>query len=199
MVSVLIDLSVRREAVLTQEAKIEKEILWGDKKHAISITTSERRPNASPHEVWRRLQKECLPAVAHFARQGVLSCYSYSELKFEEIRGYPGMMGTTGDLFAGVGISNCSAPIERSRFQQTVDFSSHVQKGALNRFCEFLLAIEPSFLMQVPEIWNSLSTFEKENVTQLDRFKYLCRRLAKIIILMHFIFGRPKRTGSIIF
>jgi hypothetical protein len=177
--SVLVDLSVRRYAVITQDAQIEKRIAWGGREHTFSIAGWRRKPHRSATEGWLQKQISCLPTIARLAKEGTIECYFYIELMFEEARGSGGMRGTFGDLFAGVDMKSCLAVVNRPRFRQNVDFSQYLRKEGLAEFFDFLLKLDPSLLRQAPEFWDTLPAFEQENLMQLERFKCLCRCLSE--------------------
>jgi hypothetical protein len=178
-ISVLIDLSVRRHAVFTEDAQIEKRIDWGGRAHSPLIAAWKRRPDRSAMEVWLQKQISCLPTITRLARGGTVECYSYVELMFEESRGRRGMRGTFGDLFAGVNMKNCPSVVNRSRFRQNVDFSEYLRKEGLPELCDFMLKLDASLLRRAAEFWNTLPVFEQENLIQLERFQSLCRRLSE--------------------
>lgn len=176
-ISVLVDLSVRRYAVFTEDVRIEKRINWGGREHTSLIAGWKRKRDRSATEAWLQKQISCLPTIARLAEEGAVECYSYPELMFEEMRGSGGMRGTFGDLFAGVNMKGCLSVVNRPRFRQNVDFSEYLRKKGLAEFCDFLLKLDPSLLRKAPEFWNTLPAFEQENLMHLELFKSLCRRL----------------------
>jgi hypothetical protein len=177
-ISVFVDLSVRRYAVLTEDTQIEKRINWGGREHTSVIAGWKRKPDRSARDSWLQKQISCLPTIARLADAGTVHCYFSLELMFEESRGSGGMHGTFGDLFAGVMMKSCLAVVNRPRFRQNVDFGEYLRKEGLPEFCDFLLKLDPSLLSQAPEFWNTLPAFEQENLMQLERFKSLCRCLS---------------------
>lgn len=100
-ISVLVDLSVRRYAVLTEDTQIEKRINWGGREHTSVIAGWNRKPDRSSTGAWLQKRISCLPTIARLAKAGTVDCYFSLELTFEENRGGGGMHGTFGDLFAG--------------------------------------------------------------------------------------------------
>ncbi len=178
-VSVLVDHSVLRHGVITQPATVQRSVRWGGRDETAGLAGWQRKPQLSPDQSWRRKQIECLPTVARLAREGAVALFSYNELGFEDWRGERGMCGTFGDLFTRVAIGKVSPAVERSRFQQTVDLREHIGKDALTEFCKFLIELDPSVLMQVPQFWDGLPEFEKDNLSRLDVFKELCRGLTE--------------------
>ncbi|MBZ5612624.1 MAG: hypothetical protein LAO23_01350 [Acidobacteriia bacterium] len=179
MVSVLVDLSVRRYGIFAEDVQIEKKINWGGHEHTSLIAGWKRKPDRSATEGWLQKQILYLPTIARLTKEGTVECYSYIELTFEEARGTGGMRGTFGDLFAGVNVKNCLSAVNRSRFRQNVDFSEYLRKEGLPEFCDFLLKLDPSLLRQAREFYNMLPVFEQESLMQLERFKSLCRHLSE--------------------
>lgn len=175
--SILVDLSVLRHAVMIQPARIEKTISWGDQIHTVHLDGWERRPDLPPDQAWRQTQVECLPTIARLAREGGLILYSYIELHFEDWRGNRGMVGSFGDLFADIEIHNVPPAVERSRFRQTDDLGQHLSKDELTDFCQFLICLDPAVLQKATEFWETLPDFERQNLSRLDKFKKLCRTL----------------------
>lgn len=175
----LVDLSVLRNAVVTQPATINKTVMWGDRSVTVPVWGWQRKPELPRDQDWRRRQLQCLPTLARLTREGILKLHSYIELGFEESRGQQGMKNTFGDLFAKVPIHIIPAAVERSHFRQTINFSEHISKEAQIEFCEFLLQLEPSSIRATPAFWDRLTDFEKSNLCMLDRFKAICNGLAR--------------------
>lgn len=175
--SALVDLSVLRRGVLTQETQIERGIRWANRNLVSRIAAWKPRP--LPHDLWLRQQVKCLPTIVRLAREGAIVLYTYSELQCEEMRARRGMAGTFGDLFSDVEIRKCQPAVNRPRFRQNVNFDYYLKKEELLEFCDFLLQLPESLIQQPPELWAKLSASEQENLTQLGRFKFLCRHLAR--------------------
>jgi hypothetical protein len=89
------------------------------------------------------------------------------------------MAQTFGDLFSGIEIKKCQAAVNRPRFRQNTEFGYYLKKEELLEFCDFLLQLPLSALQQAAEVWASLPASEQESLTQLGRFKALCRHLAR--------------------
>jgi len=176
-VKVLIDLSVRRRGVLTQETWIEKTLKWAGYNITSRIAAWKLKPQ--PDGAWLQEQIACLPTISRLATQGTILLYTYAELEFEEWSGRPEMMGTFGDLFCREAIKECPAGVNRPRFRQNVDFVYYLRRDGLREFCNFLLALEPSVLEKATEFWSTLPAFERENLVQLGQFKSLCRGLSE--------------------
>jgi|SRR5271166_5901509 len=96
-VSALVDLSVLRRGVLTQDALVQKTIRWAGRDFLTPVAAW--MPKPQPKESWLRRQIECLPTISRLARESKIVLYTYSELEFEEWQGRRGMQGTFGDCF----------------------------------------------------------------------------------------------------
>jgi hypothetical protein len=173
----LIDLSVLRRGVFTQETHIQRKITWANREFLVE--TAEWEPKPLPEDLWLRRQVDCLPTIVRLAREGRIVLSSYSELDFEEMRASRGMAGTFGDLFSGVEIKKCQPAANRSRFRKNIDFGYYLKKEELLEFCDFLLQLPESLLQQTPEIWATLPTSEQENLLQISLFKLLSLHLAR--------------------
>ncbi|SPF37883.1 conserved hypothetical protein [Candidatus Sulfotelmatobacter kueseliae] len=175
--TVLIDLSVLRRGVFTHEAQIERRIRWANRDLVSRIAAWQPKP--LPHDPWLRQQVECLPTIVRMTHEGALVPYTYSELEFEEMRASRGMANTFGDLFLDVEIKKCQAAVNRPRFRQNIDFDYYLKKEELLEFCDFLLNLPEPLLPRAREFWAKLPASEQTNLTQLGRFKSLCRHLAR--------------------
>jgi hypothetical protein len=136
--TILIDLSVLRRGVLTQETRVQKEITRPKKKFLLPVSRWEPKP--LPDNLWLRRQIECLPTIIRLAGEGRVVLYSYSELDFEEMRASRGMAGTVGDLFSGVEIKRCEPAANRPRFRKNKDFGYYLKKRGTAR----VLRLPPS-------------------------------------------------------
>jgi len=173
--TVLIDLSVIRHAVLSQETWVEKTIRWANRDVVTRIAGW--KPKTPPTGLWLRQQIGCLPTICRLAREGAIVLYTYSELEFEEWQGRRGMQGTFGDLFSGIRIRKCPAAVNRLRFRRNVDFQYYLKREEVIDFCRFLLKLDPLVLRQAHEVWSTLPAFEQETLLHLQQFKSLCRHL----------------------
>lgn len=81
-ISVLVDLGVRRYAVLTEDTQTEKRIHWGGREHTSVIAGWNRKPDRSATGAWLQKQISCLPIIARLAKAGTVDCYFSLELTF---------------------------------------------------------------------------------------------------------------------
>jgi hypothetical protein len=174
---VLIDLSVRRRGVLTQETWVEKTLRWAGRDLVTRIAGWMPKPHAEG--AWLQRQIRYLPTISRLSAQGMILLYTYSELEFEEWSGRPEMMGTFGDIFPRKTIRTCQAAVNRPRFRQSVDFQKYLNRDQMIDFCRFLLKLEPPALQRATIFWNKLPASEQENLLKLGQFKTLCRSLAE--------------------
>lgn len=184
---VLIDTGIVGAAELAEFATKEQTITWGDIQQSLEIAGFRRR-TAAPYT---EDDIAAVVTIGRLIREGAVSAYTYSELKFELFR----RATPVKEFYAldGCQISNCPAPIERSKFRQTSDLGEFVSKGGkkdrkqnidvgdFNQipFFEWLLRLDDqnvkSILLHAKAI--ALTEFEIESFRQLDRFKFICSRL----------------------
>jgi hypothetical protein len=179
IISVLIDLSVLRRAVMTDRVEIERKIIWGNITHAVPLLGWRRKPELRAEQAWLKSQVDWLPTIARLAREDRLKLYSYNELGLEEARGRRGMKGTFGDLFADVRVQTVPPAIERSRYRKTYDLETYSNKNSLTEFVLFLNGLDTSNITKIPDFWNSLPDFERQNLGRLTQFTTLCQTIAE--------------------
>ncbi len=83
-----------------------------------------RVPDDPNVEVQRQI--DALGTVGRLIREGVIDAYTYGEISFEVFRGSSRHWWGALD---GCKINECPAPLERSRFMQTVHLHEYVSKG----------------------------------------------------------------------
>lgn len=178
-VKVLLDTGIVGAAELAEFTTKEQTITWGDIQQTVEITGYRRRATGTHTDD----DIAALVTIGRLIREGAVSAYSYSELKFELFR----RAVPVREFYAldGCHISTCPAPIERSKFRKTVDFGEYVSKGgkkdrkrnvdvgAFNQipFFEWLLRLDgrsvSSILQHAQAI--ELTDFEMESFQQLLR------------------------------
>lgn len=185
---VLLDNGIIGAAELAEPATEEKTVIWGGTQQVVEVVGYKKKiaSDASDQE-----EVDAIVTIGRLIREGAIAAYTYSELGFESIR-----RATPVRAFYaldGCHIVSCQAPIERSRFRQTVNLGEYISKGGKkdrkrNRnlgdfnqipFFEWLLCLDDndvqSILIHGSEI--GLTEFEVESVRQLDRFKFICSGL----------------------
>lgn len=186
-VKVLLDTGIVGAAELAEFTTKEQTITWGDIQQTVEIVGYRRRAAGAHTED----DIAALVSIGRLIREGAVSAYSYSELKFELFR----RAAPVREFYAldGCHISTCPAPIERSKFRKTGDLGEFVSKGGkkdrkrnvdvgdFNQipFFEWLLRLDGqgvSSIMQHAQAI-ALTDFEMESFQQLDRFKFICGRL----------------------
>jgi hypothetical protein len=177
-VSVLVDNCITSLSDIMVPTGKEDEISWvgGTKKYTISgyIRKSPRNEN----EQWLQRQIDALPTIARLARDGGISCHTYSELEYEAML-RPGSFPANiiGDLFENVEFSRVNAPITRSRF-----FSGDerfVQREAVIDFCKWLHDPKVESLADRTDFQRLLPEFELNNLRHVGRFRDICQGLSK--------------------
>jgi hypothetical protein len=183
----LVDTGIVGAAELAEFTMREQATTWGGIQHRIKIVGYQRK-TASPYT---DDDVAAVVTIGRLIREGVVSAHTYSELNFERFR----RTAPIDTFFAldGCLISACPAPIERSKFRQTVDFAEYCAKGGKKDrkqninvgdcnqipFFNWLLHLndkDVQFILQhANEI--SLTEFEIESFRQLDRFRFICGSL----------------------
>lgn len=191
-ISVLLDNGIVSGAEIAEYVAIKKDDLWGGNK--IQVEVHGYRKKVDPDNSQQK-EIDAIVTIGRLIREDVIAAYNYSELQLEAIRRSPTVKAFNS--LDGCHISRCPAPIERSRFRQTVNFIESISKGGkkdkkkganvghFNQtpFFEWLYRLDDcavqDVLMHRKEI--GLTDFEVESFHQIDWFKFICKR-----------FGSPK-------
>lgn len=146
---------------------------------SVQVRGFERRPAPGPDEEWKRNQLDCLPSVARLAREGVVSCYTYSELRHEAWK-RPGSFPTNiiGRLFSEVPFVDVDAAVERSYFFQT-DFSEYISTDQVVKFCKWLNAAKFDEHIDRLAALGRYPEFLLANLRNVDRYRNLCAGLSE--------------------
>ena len=181
---VLLDNGIIGAAELAKPATEEKTLIWDDTQQVVQVPGYRKKIASDASD-----QKEidAIVTIGRLIREGAISAYTYNELRFESFR-----RTTPVRAFYALdscNIARCLAPIERSKFGQTVNFGEYISKGGkkdrkrnidlgdFNQipFFEWLLSLNDgdvqSILIHGSEI--GLTEFEVESFRQLDRFKFI--------------------------
>lgn len=184
---VLLDNCILTGAELAESATTEETVVWGNIPITDKVVGYRKKVFDDPS-----LQKEidAIVTIGRLIREGIVTAFTSNELNFESFR-----RSTPVKAFYaldGCHISSCPAPIERSKFRQTVNFSEYISKGGkkdrkknvgisdFNQipFIEWLLRLDDkgvqSVLKNCEEI--GLTEFEIESFMKIDWFKFVCSR-----------------------
>lgn len=118
-----------------QTAKRMQTIQWGSSIISAEITGYERKPLPDLSQAWKREQINCLPTIAKLAKDGIISLYSYPELRHEKWK-RPGSfpVNRIGNVFSDVPISPVDAAVERSYFIQK-EIGQYIKTEEVISFC----------------------------------------------------------------
>lgn len=184
---VLLDNSIVSAAEIAESATKQETLLWGDIQQTLEVVGYRKKvvDDTSLQE-----EIDAITTIGRLIREQVVAAYTYNELRFESFRRSTPIKAF--NALSGCAISNCAAPIERSKFRQTVDFSEYVSKGGKKdkrrnggmsdfnqiSFLEWLVSLDEqavrSILTHAKEI--NLTEFEVESLRQLDWFRFICSR-----------------------
>ena len=187
-VRVLLDNSIVSAAELAEYVTEERMEPWGDIQTKIGISGFRKKlaDDAALQE-----EIDAIVTIGRLIREGAVAAFTSSELSLEAFRRSARVMEF--NALKGCHISTCPAPIERSRYRQTVRFGESIAKGGkkdkkrgtdfgdFNQipYMEWLLSLyEPAvqcILAHGKEI--GLPEFEAESFRQLDWFKFICSRV----------------------
>lgn len=153
------------------------EIGIGNVSQSIQVLGFQRRPTPGVDEEWMYNQFNCLPTIARIAREGLISCYTYSELRHEAWK-RPGSFPSNviGLLFSGV--PYVDAAVERSYFFQT-DLSEYLSSDQMILFCKWL--INTDFTKRIDDFYaaGKYPEFLLANLRNVDRYRKLCASLGE--------------------
>ena len=185
---VLLDNCILSDAELAERVTREKAIAWGDIRETVVESGYRKRVfNDESHQK----EVDALVTVGRLIREGKVEAFTYNELEFESFR--RSVTIKAFNALNGCQISRCSAPIERSKFRKTNDFSAYESKGGkqdkrygdVSRFGQVpffdwlvqldVLAVQ-KLVSHRAEL--GLTDFEVESLEQLDWFKFVCQRSA---------------------
>lgn len=186
-VRVLLDNGIVSAAELAELATEKKTVLWGDIQDTTEVVGYRKKVVDDPSQ---QEQIDAIVTIGRLIREGVMAAYTYSELRFELFRRSTPIRAFYA--LDGCHISSCPAPIERSKYRQTVNLGEYIAKGGkkdrkrnndvgdFNQipFLQWLLSLDEravqSMLTHGREI--GLTDFELESFRQLDWFRFICSR-----------------------
>lgn len=184
---VLLDNGIVSAAELAEFATEEVTVLWGNSQETKGVARYRKKV---VNDAFQQEQIDAIVTIGRLIREGVVTAYTYSELRFELFRRSVPIRAFYA--LEDCHISSCPAPIERSKFRQTVNLCEYVAKGGkkdkkrnsvlgdFNQipFLQWLLSLDERAVQLIlthgREI--GLADFELESFTQLDWFKFICSR-----------------------
>lgn len=178
-IKIFIDNCIDSLSVTLQSVYKEQNIVWGDTTQNVNIFGFERKPLPSADQEWKIKQIVCLPTVRRLAVEEKIKLYTYNELTHEAWK-RPGSfpLNFLGDLFAGITFQHVDAAVERSFFFQ-MEFSEYLKNDEMIKFCVWLLDSKVEELADRFEGQERYPVFLLNNLRQVERFRELCKGLAK--------------------
>ncbi len=185
-VRVLLDNGIIGAAELAEIAKQEKTLNWGGTSTTLELTGYKKKKPAA--DAPTQLEVDAIVTISRLIREGVIAAYSYTELRFESLRGNSPIRAFHS--LKGCDILDCLDPIVRSKFRQTENLFEHISKGGKKDkkrnndvgdhgqilFFEWLLHLDENDIQTILNHVH-LTQFEKDSFQQLDRFKFICNSL----------------------
>jgi len=178
-IGVLVDRNVEFRRFITEPAKQTKPITCGPIKQSVEIVGWRFKQPLSDEHAWLNDEIACLPTIGRLAREGRLSLFTSVELQFEgwtARRSLP--YGNCGDLFEGIDIRKLPDAVTRSYFENTIDLNEMLARETLQRFCARLIKFDVDALRKSP-LWERLPVQTQRNLDDLERFRFLCRKVGK--------------------
>lgn len=151
------------------------DILTGERRNGV-IGYVRKEP---PKENWKREQFECLPTISELAETGKIELFRYLELDFEDwkrVGSFPS--NKLGKLFEPKKMKRVSAAIERSYFLQS-SLETHLEKSRVMEFCRWLNTPNLEDKILRSKAADKLPEQMKCNITQLERYRVLCKNLSE--------------------
>ena len=186
-VKVLLDNCILTGAELADRALKEKTIVWGDICETISEPGYKKK---NYKDASYQKEVDALVTIGRLIREGTIEAFTYSELDFESFRRSSPLKEF--NALNNCPVSRCAAPIERSKFRKTIDFSGYVSKGGKKdkqkdfeisefsqvSFVKWLLQLHESVIRSIVShhVELGLTDFEVKSFEQLKWFKFVCRR-----------------------
>jgi hypothetical protein len=170
---VLVDHSVRRNAIVGQWTARRHSSQWGNVDVSTDVAEFVRRPLPSLDQAERISSIIALPTLRRLAKQGVVALLRSRELDFEGWTGCNSARGTVGDLLGDLNFEIAASPVERSFFHQTINMDAYLSRDNLREFCKLLLRIQNEQANHFIERMPLLPESSGRGLRDLER----CRRL----------------------
>ena len=123
---ILLDTGVISSADFLEGDSRIQELKWGSGSTRITIAGFRRIEPV--HDADQQNEKEALFTIGRLAREGRITLHTYSELNIEIWR-RPRGRDPLLNAFLGCQITQCPAPVERSKFRATIDMNNWIAKG----------------------------------------------------------------------
>jgi len=123
---ILLDTGVISSADFLEGDSRIQELKWGSGSTRITIAGFRRIEPV--HDADQQNEKEALFTIGRLVREGRITLHTYSELNIEIWR-RPRGRDPLLNAFLGCQITQCPAPVERSKFRATIDMNNWIAKG----------------------------------------------------------------------
>ncbi len=178
-VAVLIDRNIDYRRYVTEPATQPKTVQWGPKEYEVEIVGWRYKKPLGAEHAWINGEVACLPTIARLTREGRLKLYTSTELQCEGWSAEQRIpWGDRGDLFEGIDVQKVPDAVMRSYFESTIDLKRMVDKATVQRFCARLIEFDIAALRETA-FWTQLPDRMRRNLENLDRFRFLCKKVGK--------------------
>ena len=159
--------------------QLAKKIELGGVTHTVHILGFKRKTKPNSSESWKLKQLNSLPTVEKLALDGIVDCYTYSELRHEGWK-RPGSFPATivGHLFSDVSFVDVEAAVERSYFFQS-NISEYISTEQMIQFCKWLLDTDFGPRINTLAKTGKYPEFLIKNLRNIDRYRTLCVNLSE--------------------
>jgi hypothetical protein len=187
----LLDTGIYIHSQLLEDVVRPKTFEWGGMTHTVVESGYRRRPASGKLERDRHI--DALYTIGRLIRERKIIPYTYTEIRSELVRGTA--LNPRLNRFSGIRIEKCFAPIERSKFDVTLDHREYLSKGGEKDrkagkvsngftqidFFERLNALSANDIQIIKDSYSQgmvpfceLTQFELESLDNLSWFQYLC-------------------------
>lgn len=172
-IKVLVDQSALSHFQLAEGAARNVQISWGQVSQTVQVA-GVRLKRKFLRDQFLYSEIQYLPTIAKLAKEQQIELFTYSELKFESLRGSsPVYILDIGNLLKNVDIEHLEPPVDRGYFQQ-MDLGQYVKDRTVKDFYKVLRELDVDRLSEkAPKFFSRLSESTQLGLKGLDRFRYL--------------------------
>jgi hypothetical protein len=186
--TVLLDTGIFSHSEFAEGAILHEQNQWAGSQHSAAIPGVRRKRSHNDPDF--QAQVNALPTIGRLIREGALGAYEYSEIWCEQMR-YRSLL-QFGNALRDCTIQTCQAPLDRTKFMQTIDIVEHISKGGKKdrkagvqpgpvsqiAFLKFLRSLTPESVDALISHMEHLrlTEFEVDSLRSIRWFQALCER-----------------------
>ncbi|WP_370155042.1 hypothetical protein [Ferrovibrio sp.] len=161
----LIDRSVRVDAITTKIGNLPQQVRWGPTLQAVATEVEEPKAEPEATATWKRQQIAALPKIGDLMRSGRIEAFTYFGLKLEDWLGSPGLIDGAGNALRGVNIQKVEPAFDPTYlFPMAFDRAS--LESAIIQFVG-LIVRAPVSCWDTPKIRTALAEPPRKPTTKL--------------------------------